>query len=59
MKKEALNKALEKLRASGEEIDTSSSMELSKAAILEEYSSSSKILQKPEIKHTKMQKILN
>ena len=58
MKKEALNKALEKLRASGEEIDTSSSMELSKAAILEEYYSS-KILQKPEIKHTKMQKLLN
>ena len=58
LKLQFINKGLENLRISGGEIDTSSSREESRAAIDEE-ESYAKIYQKPEIKETKMQNILN
>ena len=58
LKLQCINKGLENLRISGGEIDTSSSREESRAAIDEE-ESYAKIYQKPEIKETKMQNILN
>lgn len=58
MKKEALSNAMEKLRLNGGDIDTSDSRDESRADLLDNFSSS-EIFQKPEVKETKMQKILN
>jgi hypothetical protein len=58
LKKEALSHAMEKLRLNGGDIDTSDSRDESRADLLDYYSSS-EMLQKLEVKETKMQKILN
>jgi hypothetical protein len=58
LKKEALSHAMEKIRLNGEDIDTSDSRDESRADLLDYYSSS-EMLQKPEVKETKMKMILN
>jgi hypothetical protein len=49
---------MEKLRLNGGDIDTSDSRDESRADLLDYYSSS-EMLQKPEVKETKMKKILD
>jgi hypothetical protein len=58
LKKEALSHAMEKIRLNGEDIDTSDSRDESRADLLDYYSSS-EMLQKPEVKETKMKMIIN
>ena len=58
LKKEALSRAMENLRLNGGDIDTSDSRDESRAD-LRDYYSSSEMLQKAEVKETKMKIILN